>query len=462
MPNSRGPASARPDPSVAAGSRLPKASGSPSTPLCDLMGVRNASQVTPLCGNVRKRQNDALLTEQQQTPARPSPGGRSAADLSSLTFQHRGRKQPLLHRSLPPLPHVRRPDRLIVPKRPGTHLDLVQLDTHQLQSALPALGAASLTYRSGCATTASRLLSSTTSNAFDVAARGGIQDNRIFVKLPEDHAARKAETERFWRLRDTISTGLSRVGFTDAVSSVDAVKTGLALTLTRGCKTSEVMQHADFLKRLLEADDVVTRKPAILRVVGNVPVRVGGPVVDAKNGSSLEREIAIALNAKLSGLLSTETTQTPLVLDVFDFFSSGAPSGHSRVVLQPPPVTSAGATVTASTHAATPLAVANVDHRHIRQRSIHAQYAAKTVRVDVSHSVRVDMFHSAAPALGLISQEPAAARRVRFSTTRSILTSFILPAGQRLHQIKRAAYNVQQQAIKALQSSTTTNPTTNP
>ncbi|CAD6949700.1 unnamed protein product [Tilletia caries] len=79
MPNSRGPASARPDPSVAAGSRLPEASGSPSTPLCDLMGVRNASQVTPLCGNVRKRQNDALLTEQQQTPARPSPGGRSAA-----------------------------------------------------------------------------------------------------------------------------------------------------------------------------------------------------------------------------------------------------------------------------------------------------------------------------------------------------------------------------------------------
>ncbi|KAE8257688.1 hypothetical protein A4X03_0g4591, partial [Tilletia caries] len=276
MPNSRGPASARPDPSVAAGSRLPEASGSPSTPLCDLMGVRNASQVTPLCGNVRKRQNDALLTEQQQTPARPSPGGRSAADLSSLTFQRRGRKQPLLHRSLPPLPHVRRPDRLIVPKRPGTHLDLVQLDTHQLQSALPALGAASLTYRSGCATTASRLLSSTTSNAFDVAARGGIQDNRIFVKLPEDHAARKAETERFWRLRDTISTGLSRVGFTDAVSSVDAVKTGLALTLTRGCKTSEVMQHADFLKRLLEADDVVTRKPAILsKVVPGVDAELG-------------------------------------------------------------------------------------------------------------------------------------------------------------------------------------------
>ncbi|KAL9937587.1 hypothetical protein V8E36_003132 [Tilletia maclaganii] len=144
-----------------------------------------------------------------------------------------------------------------------------------------------------------RLLHSTKS-AFDVASRGVIKDNRVFFQLSADH---KARTTDYWVTRELINSFLNNQGSDARIVTVDAMKSGLALLPTRTSKISDILQHAASIKTLFKADDVTQRKPAIIRVINNVPVRVSGDLVigtEDEDTAFLQREIELALDAVLA------------------------------------------------------------------------------------------------------------------------------------------------------------------
>ncbi|KAL9938195.1 hypothetical protein V8E36_002818, partial [Tilletia maclaganii] len=254
-------AGARPSLPVVAAAHLPGAFRPPKTPVRDL-GVRTASQVTPLTGPSRKRHKDALLQEQQQTPTR-APGRPVGTGLpTSPTIPTEPAATPLLHP--PPIPLPAHPPTGKIPpfRKANAKLQLKQPRRRLAIRRLPAGGRSVKQARKPLPKRLNdfRLLHSTNS-AFDVASRGGIKDNRVFLQLSADH---KARTTDYWVTRELINSFLNNQGSDARIATVDAVKSGLALSPTRTSKISDILQHAAGIKTLFKAEDVTQRKPAII------------------------------------------------------------------------------------------------------------------------------------------------------------------------------------------------------
>ncbi|KAL9939777.1 hypothetical protein V8E36_001594, partial [Tilletia maclaganii] len=255
-------AGARPSFPVAAAAHLPGAFRPPKTPVRDL-GVRTASHVTPLTGPSRKRHKDALLHEQQQTPTRaPGPPVGTGLPTSPTQVQWTQKPAPLLHP--PPIPLPAHPPTGEIPpfRKASAKLQLKQPRRRLALRRFPAGGKSVKQARKPFPKRLNdfRLLHSTNS-AFDVASRGGIKDNRVFLQLSADH---KARTTDYWVTRELINSFLNNQGSDARIATVDAVKSGLALSPTRTSKISDILQHAASIKTLFKADDVTQRKPAII------------------------------------------------------------------------------------------------------------------------------------------------------------------------------------------------------
>ncbi|KAE8271047.1 hypothetical protein A4X09_0g1302 [Tilletia walkeri] len=289
MLNSRAPAaSARPKPQGAAAVRFSNASDPPSTPVRDLR-VRTASQVTPLTGNLQKRQRDTLLSEQQQSPTR-TPAPRASAESPSHHLPVPGSAAPRTTVAAAATSPLRAQGTASARSPADEHL------AHPKPNSASGPAAKSRKKPPSKRLHDYRLLSSPSTSAFDVAARGGLKDNGVFVILAEDDPTR---VKPYWEIRNSVNDALADVGSVGRVATVDPVKTGLALTLTRTSKTQEVLQHAEAIKLALTAEQVTLRKPAIIMVLADIPVRVNDIVVE-DDDPFLQEEIELALDARLA------------------------------------------------------------------------------------------------------------------------------------------------------------------
>ncbi|KAK0539603.1 hypothetical protein OC835_001089 [Tilletia horrida] len=322
MPTPRASAAgARPSQGAIEGTRS-RALILPSTPVRDLR-VRPAEQVTPLTGNARKRPKETLLALQQLSPTRPPPRSAAAAEPSHHPPQagEHAAAQPAGHTrkhtpSAPVHPAARpRPQRsnqqqqnqgadaaatsaarsARVPGHCSSASDDPGPRTAQPDKARGAQRPKSRNIKVPEKLRQYRLLGSSSSCAYDVAARGGIKDNRVFVLLPEDHPARG---KPYWYLRELANQALAESESDACIATIDEVKSGLALTLTRTSKTSEVMRHARTIQTAFNADDVVLRKPSLFVVISGVPTKVGNLDVSA-NLQFLQNEIELALDTAL-------------------------------------------------------------------------------------------------------------------------------------------------------------------
>ncbi|KAE8210832.1 hypothetical protein CF319_g9385 [Tilletia indica] len=330
MPTSRtSPASARSHPQDEA--RRKDVSNPPKTPARTL-GVRNATQVTPLTGNARKRQKDGLRLDEDRPPPIPENCSPSRANLASKFFGVVPPPIATTHTPDPPPPAPSAPcqtapqpldkqgEQPEVASRTAAASGLSSADTALRSSRARtetgrkdrpathtpiAAPPRSPSTRPGKTRIPERLkgyaLLGASASAFDVASRGGIKDKRVFVLLPEAHPAR---SEDYWTVRDRINQMFLELGSDSHVASVDVVKTGLALTPRRRSSADELMQHADDLKRLFDATDVTPRIPAIIRVITGVPVFIssnetGTDTMITTDHPFLEHEIKMALDAPL-------------------------------------------------------------------------------------------------------------------------------------------------------------------
>ncbi|KAE8244195.1 hypothetical protein A4X13_0g6769 [Tilletia indica] len=474
-------ASARSNPSLEAGSRLPGAPNPPSTPLRDLFGVHAASQVTPLSGITRKRQKDALLIEKQQTSARSSLRRASASGqhtntlASDVAAPSKTANNPF---SLTPptssfQPMVQAPQQLDITAPENQAAAAAAAASSPAPGAAPELtsraqNTSNLTGTRTAYTTNApgstsrnqsrkpkvserlreyRLLSSSHSNAFDVAVRGGLKDDRVFVRLNDT--------------QHQVDDILSNAGSSSRIATVDVTKTGFALTPTRTSKSTDIMLHAKAIKTSLKADEVDLRRPALIRILSDVPVKASGLTVVDDDPFFLQ-EIELALYAKLvapprrmckpEDLLSRSTTAVWIAIHL-DYSDAARPR---RVRLM-----QAWSNLRLFTNRSNPTPCGQCwsfghDTDACRWAPRCQQCSAHTHTTE-DHTCNICSGKGkdhCVPLCGNCTGPhlPGSSDCKANPTFDSTVNGFIIPAGQRLHKIKKPAYMDRREAIKRLPS----------